>query len=97
MITAKIDTIDGVVGLELGANDYITKPFHVREALARIRAVPRRYAHEPIGHAKGGSFERFEFDGWLLDLARRDTEETIGRSLRADHSRIRASSPRPDY
>lgn len=44
MITGKGDTIDRVVGLELGADDYITKPFQLREVLARVRAVLRRYA-----------------------------------------------------
>jgi DNA-binding response OmpR family regulator len=43
MITGKDDPIDRIVGLELGADDYITKPFHVREVLARVRAVLRRY------------------------------------------------------
>ena len=45
MITGKGDTIDRVVGLELGADDYIVKPFHIREVLARVRAVLRRYHH----------------------------------------------------
>ena len=44
MITGKGDTIDRVVGLELGADDYIAKPFHVREVIARVRAVLCRYA-----------------------------------------------------
>src|SRR6202171_3008813 len=43
MITGKGDTIDRVVGLELGADDYIAKPFQLREVLARVRAVLRRY------------------------------------------------------
>ncbi|MEH6645983.1 response regulator [Sulfitobacter sp.] len=42
MVTGKDDVIDRVVGLELGADDYLTKPFHVREVLARVRAVLRR-------------------------------------------------------
>ena len=42
MITGKGDTIDRIVGLELGADDYISKPFHVREVLARVRSVLRR-------------------------------------------------------
>ena len=45
MITGKDDVIDRVVGLELGADDYITKPFHVREMLARVRTVLRRSEH----------------------------------------------------
>ncbi|WP_299784159.1 response regulator [uncultured Roseobacter sp.] len=44
MITGKDDIIDRVVGLEIGADDYITKPFHVREVIARIRSVLRRTA-----------------------------------------------------
>ncbi len=43
MVTGRNDVIDRVVGLEVGADDYITKPFHVREVLARIKAVLRRY------------------------------------------------------
>jgi DNA-binding response OmpR family regulator len=76
MISGKGDTIDRVVGLELGADDYISKPFHLREVLARVRAVLRRYdgasqdaenkSPQPV--KKG----RFVFDGWALDLARRE-------------------------
>lgn len=44
MLTAKSDTVDKVLGLEMGADDYLTKPFHIRELLARIRAVMRRLA-----------------------------------------------------
>ena len=51
MITGKGDTIDRVVGLELGADDYIAKPFHVREVIARVRAVLRRYEAGVPGHA----------------------------------------------
>ena len=42
MVTGKGDTIDAVVGLELGADDYIAKPFHIREVLARVKTVLRR-------------------------------------------------------
>ncbi len=65
------DEIDRVVGLELGADDYVTKPFGLRELLARVRAVLRRQdfgraasEHEP---ASGG----FKFEGWGLDLRAR--------------------------
>jgi DNA-binding response OmpR family regulator len=74
MITGKGDTIDRVVGLEVGADDYIAKPFHVREVLARIRAVLRRYQHEPAPNpsAAGDASERYEFEGWILDVPRRE-------------------------
>jgi two-component system, OmpR family, response regulator len=74
MITGKGDTIDRVVGLELGADDYIAKPFHVREVLARIRAVLRRYDHEPepIAQTGDGLSECYAFEGWVLNLPRRE-------------------------
>jgi two-component system, OmpR family, response regulator len=74
MITGKGDTIDRVVGLELGADDYIAKPFHVREVLARVRAVLRRYAHEPepAKQPTAPSSERYQFEGWVLDISRRE-------------------------
>ena len=43
MLTAKTDSVDKIMGLEIGADDYITKPFNVRELLARVRAVLRRW------------------------------------------------------
>jgi DNA-binding response OmpR family regulator len=55
MLTAKGEEIDRILGLELGADDYIVKPFSPREVLARIRAVLRRFS-EP--HAEGDSIVR---------------------------------------
>jgi len=75
MITGKGDPIDRVVGLELGADDYITKPFHMREVIARIRAVLRRYeagAHASDVVAPASGKPRYEFDGWQFDTARRE-------------------------
>lgn len=48
MLTAKDDTFDKVLGLELGADDYISKPFDTREIVARIKAVLRRYEHKTL-------------------------------------------------
>jgi two-component system, OmpR family, response regulator len=80
MITGKGDTIDRVVGLELGADDYIAKPFHVREVLARVRAVLRRYAHEPDapGSADEAPRDRYQFEGWVLDIPRRELRAPSG-------------------
>lgn len=55
MVTAKSAEIDTVVGLEVGADDYVTKPYRLRELVARIRAVLRRGA---AGHAEGGGVDR---------------------------------------
>lgn len=72
MVTGKDDVIDRVVGLELGADDYITKPFHVREMLARVRSVMRRYEgrkpeQERVPTASGGS-ATLNLDGLKIDL-----------------------------
>lgn len=66
MITGKDDVIDRVVGLELGADDYITKPFHVREMLARVRSVLRRAEARP-GPPVAAAEDRVNL-GPLLDL-----------------------------
>jgi DNA-binding response OmpR family regulator len=77
MLTAKSDTIDKVVGLELGADDYVTKPFEVRELLARIGAHLRRSEIS----AQEAPKDRFEFPGLTIDLGRRqvfrDSEEVL--------------------
>lgn len=86
MISGKGDTIDRVVGLELGADDYITKPFHLREVLARIRAVLRRYEASLDGttrEAAEKSPDVVRFAQWVFDTARRElrTPEGAGQEL----------------
>jgi two-component system, OmpR family, response regulator len=61
------DEIDRVVGLELGADDYVTKPFGLRELLARIRAVLRRRESGRAGPARDPGHGRSRFEGWELD------------------------------
>src|SRR5882757_3264411 len=65
MLTAKSEDVDRIVGLEIGADDYMTKPFNPRELLARIRAVLRRGANGSIEAARSGAV--LTFDGWRLD------------------------------
>jgi DNA-binding response OmpR family regulator len=69
MLTARDDELDKVLGLELGADDYITKPFSIREFRSRVRALLRR-ASIPGGELDGE--ETIERDGLRIDLARRD-------------------------
>ncbi|WP_324650402.1 response regulator transcription factor [Georgenia sp. H159] len=57
MLTAKDDEFDKVLGLELGADDYVTKPYSYRELVARVRAVLRRGADEPVGEDTTGVLE----------------------------------------
>ncbi len=81
MITGKGDTIDRIVGLEVGADDYISKPFHVREVLARVRSVLRRATprDEEAASSKSPGIEgRFSFGAWTLDLARRELVSADG-------------------
>jgi two-component system, OmpR family, response regulator len=81
MITGKGDAIDRVVGLELGADDYIPKPFLMREVTARVRAVLRRYmaAGAPATAAAEPEGERYSFDGWSVDIPRREVHEPGGK------------------
>jgi DNA-binding response OmpR family regulator len=80
MITGKGDVIDRIVGLEVGADDYVAKPFHLREVLARIRAVLRR--HESSAGNAPTSLEPeqppLHFDGWRLHLQRRELSAADG-------------------
>lgn len=70
MLTAVGEDTDRIVGLELGADDYLGKPFNPRELLARIRAVLRRATDSR--HLSEGSLSKcFEFQGWNLDATRR--------------------------
>jgi two-component system, OmpR family, response regulator len=70
MLTAIGEETDRVIGLEMGADNYVAKPFGPRELLARIRAVLRRAAL-PAPRAPPGAGKVFEFLGWRLDVARR--------------------------
>ncbi|HLQ91034.1 MAG TPA: response regulator [Xanthobacteraceae bacterium] len=65
------DDIDRVVGLELGADDYLTKPFNLRELLARVRAVLRRFDSGRVAPARDSAGGRFRFSGWQLDCKSR--------------------------
>jgi two-component system OmpR family response regulator len=79
MLTAMGDEADRVVGLEIGADDYLTKPFSPRELLARVRAILRRQSF--LGEQPAppqGAGKMFRFAGWKLDLARRRLEAPDG-------------------
>lgn len=69
MLTAKGEEVDRVIGLEMGADDYLPKPFGSRELVARIRAVLRRAPREA---APEPAPARFRFDRWALDTAARE-------------------------
>lgn len=67
MLTGRDDVVDRIVGLEMGADDYIAKPFHLREVLARVRTVLRRHHPLPVQAVDGEDAEVIRFNGWILD------------------------------
>ena len=72
MLTAVTDPTDRTVGLELGADDYVTKPFDQRELLARVKAVLRRSAETRAAPVPNDSRPVMCFGDWRLDVARRE-------------------------
>jgi two-component system, OmpR family, response regulator len=69
-ISAKGSEVDRVIGLELGADDYLPKPFGTRELIARVRAVLRRW--EARGLSDNQTAGLVKFEGWTVDLPRRE-------------------------
>lgn len=88
-LTARRDETDRIVGLELGADDYLVKPFSPRELLARIKAVLRRVRELPPQPA-ARSAGTMRFDRWILNLARRELqgEDGIGVPLSTAEFRL---------
>ena len=82
MITGKGDMIDRIVGLEIGADDYIAKPFHLREVLARVRSVLRRAGPRAQPPAPAPAGTQIGFDGFVLDLDRRELSRADGEPMR---------------
>ena len=81
MLTGRGETVDRIIGLEMGADDYLSKPFHLRELLARVRSVLRRGASRG-GDKSGAPRSRVRFAGWTLDLASRELMSPSGEDVR---------------
>lgn len=79
MLSARGEEMDRVLGLELGADDYIAKPFSNKELLARVRAVLRRSTAGQPERRRGR--ERVKFAGWVLDLRRRELLSPVGANV----------------
>lgn len=79
MLTGRDDVLDRIVGLEVGADDYIAKPFHLREVLARVKSVSRRRGRPTT--SSGTAHEVIRFEGWRLDVARRQLISPSGEDV----------------
>ena len=81
MLTAKGDEVDRVVGLEMGADDYLPKPFGSRELIARIKAVLRRSPERAAATHSAPRPKRYRFEGWVLDTGARELLREDGVTL----------------
>ncbi len=83
MVSARGDEIDRVVGLEVGADDYVPKPFGAKELLARIRAVLRRAGNGATADGAAGAprQDAMTFAGWRLDRRRRELTDPAGAAV----------------
>ena len=80
MLTARGEDVDRIVGLELGADDYMQKPFNPRELLGRVKAVLRRAAHA-LRDPSPDAVRSFGFGGWRLDTTTRTLTDTAGKQV----------------
>src|SRR5438309_5513625 len=81
ILTGRGETVDRIIGLEMGADDYLPKPFHLRELLARVKSVLRR-VQSRSGEAVPAGRSRVRFGGWNLDLSSRELMSPSGEEVR---------------
>jgi DNA-binding response OmpR family regulator len=81
IVSGRGDTIDRILGLELGADDYLPKPFHLRELLARVKSVLRRKAPS-VTKTPSSKRSLAEFEGWRLDMSARELFSPSGVEVR---------------
>jgi two-component system OmpR family response regulator len=89
IVTGKQEEADRVMGLELGADDYVTKPFSPRELLARIRAVLRRYqTAKEVLPPRSEKRRAYRFAGWELNLGSRRLTSPEGRRIEVSNGEL---------
>ncbi len=81
ILTGQGETVDKVVGLEMGADDYLAKPFDLRELLARIRSILRRRPAAAPSPTQPGDPSRMTFAGWVIDCSRREVAGPDGKTI----------------
>jgi len=82
ILTGRGETVDRIIGLEMGADDYLPKPFHLRELLARVKSVLRRVQSRIGEGAPQPARSRARFAGWSLDLSSRELTSPAGEAVR---------------
>jgi two-component system OmpR family response regulator len=80
ILTGRREAVDRIIGLEMGADDYLSKPFHLRELLARVRSVLRRATSR--GTEKPDRRHHARFDGWVLNLSSRQLLSPSAEAVR---------------
>jgi len=88
MLTSESETVDRIIGLELGADDYLPKPFDLSELLARLHSVQRRVEQLPAPAQPGGE-EKIRFPGWIVDLATQQLTAENGQPVRLTQAEYR--------
>src|SRR5438552_3918375 len=81
ILTGRGETVDRIIGLEMGADDYLPKPFHLRELMARVKSVLRR-VQTRIGESQPTVRTHARFGGWSLDLSSRELVSPTGEEVR---------------
>jgi len=81
ILTGRGETVDRIIGLEMGADDYLPKPFHLRELLARVKSVLRR-VQSRVGEPGQPARTNARFAGWSLDLSSRELTSPTGEAVR---------------
>ncbi|MBV8492953.1 MAG: response regulator [Alphaproteobacteria bacterium] len=81
ILTGRGETVDRIIGLEMGADDYLPKPFHLRELLARVKSVLRR-VQSRTGEPSQTARSHARFAGWSLDLSSRELTSPSGEEVR---------------
>jgi DNA-binding response OmpR family regulator len=90
LLTSRQDEVDRILGLELGADDYVTKPFSTRELLARVRAVLRRSAlRQRDADAADERLPALRFAGWQLDLRHSRLSSPAGAQVQLTQAEVR--------
>jgi two-component system OmpR family response regulator len=82
ILTGRGEIVDRIIGLEMGADDYLPKPFHLRELLARVKSVLRRASSRSVENQAASPRSKAKFAGWNLDLSSRELLSPAGKEVR---------------